>query len=168
MTDIMISDCSDEIAEYDYGGLDGPVATTSAVVIDDYAAAPVASGSSGYRRPALQKDYLAHVEVFSGAPPLLSDGSGDTAAPQVSLNYNNESFSLFRPSSVPSGDNEKVIFESDDDQHLYYSSLDKMIGKLHEVFPHFRGDGDNELILDFGILDMQISEVRLVTSEGGQ
>lgn len=90
---------------------------------------------------------------------MLTNGSGGRAAPHVSLLYNNDTFSLFRPSSIPSGDDEKVIFEADEDQHLYYSSLYNLIGKLHEAFPHFRGDGDNELILDFGILDMQISEV---------
>lgn len=130
------------------------------MVVEDYGA-PVAAGSGGYRKPALQKDYLAHVEVFSGPPPLLGDGSNAIAAPHVSLLYDNESFSLFRPSSVPSGDDETVMFELDEDQHLYYSSLDIFIAKLHEAFPQFRGDGDNELILDFGILDMQISEVRL-------
>lgn len=155
----MLIHVSADAPEYDYNEIYEPVASTSAIVIEDYAPAPAAFGFSGYRRPALQKDYLAHVEVFSGAPPLLRDGSNGLAAPHVSLIYNNDAFSLFRPSSVPSGDDEKVIFESDEDQQLYYSSLDTLTGKLHEAFPHFRGDGDNELILDFGILDMQISEV---------
>lgn len=125
--------------------------------MEDYQSALI--NASRYRRPALQKDYLAHVEVFSGDPPSLKNGSTGLAAPHVSLLYNNDFFSLFRPSSVPSGDDEKVLFAEDEDQQLYYSSLDSLIAKIHEAFPQFRGDGDNELILEFDILDMQISEV---------
>lgn len=155
---------ADEAPEYDYADAYEPVASTSAIAVEDYSA-PLTAAGGGYRRPALQKEYLAHVEIFSGPPPLLENGSSDRAAPHVSLLHDNNSFSLFRPSSVPSGDNEGVIFGADKDQYLYYSSLDVLIGKLHEAFPQFRGDGDNELILDFGILDMQISEDNVYTQQ---
>lgn len=111
-------------------------------------------------RPLLQKDYLNHVETSQ-------DELGNShAAPHVSLTYDNQEYSLFRPSSSPSGDSEKVLFavhdESGDQGHnseLYFASLASLMRKLHEAFPQLRGDGDNELIFDFGILDMQISEV---------
>ena len=150
--------CRDEASVPQYAEAYEAIASTSAVLVEDYYPAPV--NQSGHRRPILQKDYLAHVEVFSGDPPSLRNGSSGLAAPHVSLMYNNDSFSLFRPSSIPSGDDEKVVFGDDEEQQLYYSPLDTFIGKLHEAFPQFRGDGQNELILDFDFLDMRISEVR--------
>lgn len=78
--------------------------------------------------------------------------------------YNNHEYSLFRQTSTPSGDDEDVLFgereeSQTDQQSLYYSSLEHFIEALHSVFPDMKGDGDTELLLDFGILDMQISEV---------
>jgi len=127
---------------------------------------PASATASGLlRRPALQKDYLAHVDVFHGHEPSAATSSADRpSAPHVSLIHNNHEYSLFRQTSTPSGDDEDVLFgereeSQTDQQSLYYSSLEHFIEALHSVFPDMKGDGDSELILDFGILDMQISEV---------
>lgn len=110
-------------------------------------------------RPALQKDFLAHVEVFADVPPPLRSAEYGQAAPHVLLTYKNEIYSLFRPSSVPSGDDENLLFSEDEEQRLYYSPLETLIERLHAAFPNFRVEGDEELILDLSLLDMQISEV---------
>lgn len=132
---------------------------------------PVSAPSLGpLRRPALQKDYLAHVDVFHGHEPSASTSSPNRpSAPHVSLIYNNHEYSLFRQTSTPSGDDEEVLFgereeSQTDQQSLYYNSLEHFLEALHSVFPDMKGDGDTELTLDFGILDMQISEVSSISS----
>lgn len=104
-------------------------------------------------RPAIQKDPLAFIDIFSGQ---------EAYAPHVSLSYNNASYSLFRSSSSPSGDDEEVLLGDEEagDHELFYANLETLIHTLHEVLPDLRGEGENEVILDFGPLDMQVSEVR--------
>lgn len=115
------------------------------------------------RRPLLQKDYLNHVDTSQGEAQV---------APHVSLSYDNQEYSLFRPSSSPSGDNEEVLLPAGGDDgsgqdtgsELYFGSLTNLMRKIHDSFPQLRGDGENELIFDFGILDMQISEDNVYAS----
>lgn len=122
----------------------------------------------------LQQDYLAHVDIHQG----YESGDAQRSAPHVSLIYDDYEYSLFRPSSTPSGDEEDVLFpiggeylddneakgpQQVNEHELYYAPLDTVMQRLHAVFPAFKGDGDNEMILDFGILDMQIAEVRNCT-----
>ena len=130
---------------------------------------------SSVRRPDLQKDYLSHVDVFEGCSALPNTAYYRDTAPHVSLICDNREYSLFRPSSSPSGDDEQVLFglvdetdaknqdenriDNDAVHKLYYSPLEMLIEKLHQAFPSLANDGDNEMTLDFGILDMQISEV---------
>ena len=107
-------------------------------------------------RPLLQRDSIAHVLTL----PEDVDPFAQKWAPHVALIYDNLSYSLFRPSSSPSGDDEEVLFGDAQEGHfLYYANLETLATHLHQTFPQLRGDGDNELVFDFGILDMQISEV---------
>ena len=113
------------------------------------------TSSTTVPRPRLQKDGLEPIDLFSGQ---------EAYAPHVSLLYNNASYSLFRPSSSPSGDHENVLLGDEEagDHDLYFASLDNFIQSLHETLPDLSGDGENEIILDFGPLDMQVSEVSRV------
>lgn len=109
------------------------------------------ASSATVTRPQLARDYLSHIDAFAEQSAF---------SPHVSLIWDNASYSLFRPSSSPSGDDEDVVFADEDggEHELYFGSLEQLIVMLHRAFPALSGEGENEVILDFGILDMQISE----------
>lgn len=116
------------------------------------------ASSVSVTRPQLARDYLSHIDAFAQQSAF---------SPHVSLILDNASYSLFRPSSSPSGDDEDVVFADEDggEHELYFGSLEQLIVMLHRAFPALSGEGENEVTLDFGILDMQISEDSVYASK---
>ncbi|GAA5871899.1 hypothetical protein JCM1840_004737 [Sporobolomyces johnsonii] len=114
------------------------------------------STCSDASRPEVDKAALLGIEVPS---PLMGDSSS-TSAPAVFVSYDNTTYSLFRAHKLVDSeqdDDVPALLDGEEQQHLYYDSLETLFSALHGEFPELQSRED-ELVLDFDEIGVALTE----------
>ncbi|GAA5889594.1 hypothetical protein JCM5296_002405 [Sporobolomyces johnsonii] len=114
------------------------------------------STCSDASRPEVDKAALLGIVVPS---PLTGDSSSPSA-PAVFVSYDNTTYSLFRVHKLVDSeqdDDVPALLDSEEQQHLYYDSLETLFSALHDEFPELQSRED-ELVLDFDEIGVALTE----------